>query len=133
MDERRKAERYQVAYPIEPEETLGDNHVSLQDVSRGGAAFTANEGVHEDAVFDLKLFLKRRMFKLRAMVVWQKQVKKSLFRIGVKFTDPPEEFASLLQKEIEEIIEYHRESNLYKHENLSFSKASREYLEGFDN
>ena len=131
MDERREAERYPIVYPVEVVETPGDNHINLQDVSKSGGAFTSHEQVSQQDPIDLQLFLKKKMFKIKAMIVWQKQLKKNLYKIGVKFSSPPEEFQQLLEREVEDIIEYHRESNLYRHENLSFSKASQEYLGGF--
>ena len=76
----------------------------------------------------VRIFLKNRMFNLKALVVHAKKLKESLYKIGAKFLNIPEEFHKTLEKEIEEITQFRRECNLYNHKDLSFEKASKEYL-----
>lgn len=77
----------------------------------------------------VKLFLKSRMFPLKATVVHSRQINNDLYKIGVSFIDPPGEFQPVFSKEIDEIVQHHRERRLYQHEDISFTHASREYLD----
>ncbi len=69
------------------------------------------------------------MFSLAAMIVHAKKLRDDLYSAGAQFLETPEEFHDLFEKEIEEITQHHRESNLYRRRNLTFQKASKEYLE----
>ncbi len=128
MTERRKWKRYPIAYPIECGRGCKDPSITLRDISKGGVAFTSGEGVREDDKLDLRIFLKNRMFILKAIVVYTKKIKEKIYNTGVKFCNAPKEFLAMLEKEIGEITEIHRESNLYEHKDISFKKASDEYL-----
>lgn len=128
MVERRKWKRYPIAYPIEAREVDDAGELTLKDVSIGGAALTVIGEIERDRKIDLNLFLKRRMFGLKGLIVYTKKLKGGLCHVGVRFMDLPEEFPGVLEREIEEITQFHRESNLYKKQNLSFEKASAKYL-----
>jgi c-di-GMP-binding flagellar brake protein YcgR len=129
LKERRKHRRYTIAYPVESKNgSTRLEMLTLVDVSKGGIAFTSAERPKENERVDLQLFLKNRMFKLKAIVVHVRRLKENIYNVGVKFLHIPEEFHTNLDKEIEEITQFHRECNLYNHKNISFEKASTEYL-----
>jgi hypothetical protein len=128
MVERRKWKRYTVAYPIEGGKLRVNDSLNLVDVSQGGIAFTGAEEVRTSDKINIHLFLKNRMFHLKAVIVYVKQLKKNIYNIGAKFFNVPEDFPPTLDKEIEEITQFRRECNLYNHKSLSFRKASAEYL-----
>jgi len=128
MEERRKCKRYGIPYPIESVEKSAKGSLDLMDVSKGGVAFTSAEEVRKDEKINICVYLKNKMFRLKAGVVHAKAKKDNKYKIGVKFYDPPEDFIRILEKEIDEIIQLHRENNLYKHKSLSFEKVSSEYL-----
>lgn len=125
MVERRKWKRYEIGYPIEGEKEL----FNLNDVSRGGIAFTAGGSIYEGDRVDLRIFLKHKMFKIKALIVYAKETDKDVYSIGAKFLNEQEEFHLMLEKEVEEIKELYRESNLYDKKAISFKQASSQYLE----
>jgi hypothetical protein len=129
MVERRSAKRYSVAYPIETDADGELSGVDMIDVSTNGVAFAARSEIKKDLGFEIKLFLKSRMFKMKAMVVHARQLKEDAYNIGACFIDPPKEFIPLLEKEIQEIIQNQRARRLYEHDDISLIHASREYLE----
>jgi hypothetical protein len=128
MNERREWTRYPVAYPVEWDS--GNERVSLAayDVSRGGIGVTADDEVTMNDKLNIRLFLKNRMFNVKAIVVYVKRMKDGLYQIGAQFLALPEEFAPIFDKEIEEITQFHRECNLYNRKNLTFRRASSAYL-----
>lgn len=128
MKERRKHKRYPVSYPIEQDRQKRECALTLVDVSKGGVAFNSQQELRENEKIDLKIFLKRRMFSVAAMVVHAKKLQDDLYNAGAVFLETPEDFHDILEKEIEEITQHHRESNLYRRRNLTFQKASEEYL-----
>jgi len=128
MKERRKWRRYNIAYPVEGGEGSIKNSISLLDISRGGIAFTTTEEVCENDKVNLRIFLKNKMFDLETIVVYSNKLKNNVYNIGAKFFEPPKDFYPTFEKEIEEIVQFHRECNLYQHKNLSFKKTSKEYL-----
>jgi len=128
MKERRKHKRYSIAYPLEWGKKLLESVLDLKDVSKSGVAFTVEDKVNEQENINLRIFLKNRMFIVEAIVVHVKRLKDNLYKIGVEFVDAPGDFHAMLEKEIEEITQVHRECNLYNRKNLSFKTASVEYL-----
>ena len=118
MNERRKHKRYAILYPIERENGNAVQPLTLRDVSKGGVAFTVKEELRENERIDLQLFLKNRMFQLGAVVVHVEHLENGSYRIGAQFTDPPKEFFNTLEKETEEVTQFHRECNLYNHKSL---------------
>lgn len=129
MEERRKWRRYPIPYPAEKRGEERLTSLTVLNVSKGGVCFTTSENLHKDDTLSVNLFLKNKMFNMKADVVYIAPVAKDTVEVGAKFTDVPEGFVPVLEKEIEEITSLHRESNLYKHKNLSFEKASLEYLQ----
>ena len=129
MQERRKHKRYTVAYPIEFDRLKVSSGLMLVDVSNGGVAFNATEELKPDDMVSVKLFMKNRMFTLPAVVVRINKQRQDLYNVGARFIETPREFVELLEKEIKEITQHHRESNLYQRRDLTFEKASKEYLE----
>lgn len=129
MKERRKHRRYTIAYPVEGRNVNTRlEMLTLVDVSKGGVAFTSPERPEQNERVNLQLFLKNRMFNLKAVVVHVSRLKDNIYNVGVKFLHIPEDFQDSLDKEIEEITQFHRECNLYNHKSISFEKASAEYL-----
>ena len=128
MNERRKHKRYPVAYPIEHDRQIRECILTLVDVSKGGVAFNSQQEFRENEKIDLKIFLKRRMFNVAAIIVRAEKIHDGLYSAGAVFLDTPEDFHDTLEKEIAEITQHHRESNLYRRRNLTFQKASEEYL-----
>ena len=128
MTERRKTKRYQVSYPIECKNGPAHHTITLIDVSKGGVAFTVPDEVQENQKIDIKIFLKNRMFNVKAVVVHVKHLGEGLYNIGARFFNIPEKFHQTLTTEIDEIAQYRRECNLYHHKSLTFEKASTEYL-----
>lgn len=129
MDEKRKNKRYPVAYPLECDKDGGDLTLTLVDVSRGGVSFNSSGEIAAKEKVNVRLFLKARMFTLSVEIVHAQKVKEDVYSAGARFLDVPDEFHEHLEKEIHEIVQHHRESNLYKRKNVSFQKASQEYLE----
>jgi hypothetical protein len=129
MTERRRWKRYPIAYPIERAEEDANHKLTVRDVSKGGVAFTSTGKMDENDKFNVRIFLKNRMFKLKAIVVHAKELKENLYNVGAKFVNAPQEFHALLEREIEEIKQFHRECNLYNRKNFSLEEASIEYLE----
>ena|GEM_PF-1817126 len=128
MRERRKWKRYTAAYPVEKGEKHVNNPIDMLDVSKGGIAFTAMGEVCENDKINIHLFLKNKMFYLKAVIVYVRRLKEDIYNIGAKFFNVPEDFHQTFEKEIEEITQFRRECNLYNHKSLSFRKASTEYL-----
>jgi len=128
MRERRKHKRYEVRYPLEASGTAKRGVIAMLDISKGGVAFVAGREIREDEELDLQVFLKRRMFRLKATVVHVTHHDENRYDVGVRFIEPPAEFRSVLEKEIRDITQVYRDANLYKRRGLSFSHASREYL-----
>ncbi|MEA3489273.1 MAG: PilZ domain-containing protein [Candidatus Omnitrophota bacterium] len=129
MSERRKWKRYMIAYPIENVEGYTEQSLTLCDVSKGGVAFFTEKKMFKNDKIDLQLFLKSKMFSIKGAVVHVKTVKRGEYVIGVKFIETPENFIKILEKEIEEVMQFFREGNLYDRKGLTFRKASTEYLE----
>lgn len=126
MDERRSFTRYNAAYWVETQEKKRRKVICLEDISKGGAAFRAEEGLKKDQGINLRVFLRNRMFDIRAVVVYVKALEENSFSIGTRFIEPPLEFGDLLDKEIEEIIE----SQQARRHDISpdrFRKASIKY------
>lgn len=128
MEERRKHQRYNATYPIEFEKNRLSSDIALVDVSSGGVSFSTPCEVSLNETMSIKMFLKNKMFTVSAVAVHVKKVREGLFSIGAMFMNTPEEFDELLDKELSEITQHHRESNLYKRRNITFEKASKEYL-----
>lgn len=128
MEERRKHQRYNATYPIEFDKGGASSDIALVDVSRGGVSFCTPHEPALNQTMSIKMFLKNRMFTVTAVVVRVKKVREGLFSIGAMFLNQPEEFDELLDKELKEMTQHHRESNLYKRRNITFEKASKEYL-----
>ena len=128
MEERRKHQRYNATYPLEDERNSSSSDIALVDVSRGGVSFSMPREVALNETMSIKMFLKNKMFTVAAVVVRVKKVREGLFSIGAMFMNTSEEFDELLEKELREITQHHRESNLYKRRDITFEKASKEYL-----
>lgn len=133
MSERRKHKRYEVQYPLEECNVAENETITMLDVSKGGVSFSADRETQESEEINLQVFLKSRMFRLKAMVVHVKRHDENRYDIGARFIEPPEEFESVLEKEIRDITQVYRDANLYKRRGLSFSHASREYLKRDNN
>ncbi len=130
MTERRKHKRYQISYPVECKNGAGYHTLTLMDVSNGGIALTGPGKMRENQRVNLRIFLKNRMYSVRAVVVHVRHMGENLYNIGAKFFKVPEGFHKTFEKEIEEITQFHRECNLYRHKDLTFKSASKEYLKG---
>ena len=129
MAERRRWKRYPITYPIEIDEGAHANRTFIaRDVSGGGAAFAAPEKIKVHDRVNLRIFLKKKMFILKAIIVHVRQLQDDLYNIGVKFQNIPEDFRQALEKEAEDITQAHRQHNLYDRKNVSFTKAAEEYL-----
>ena len=128
MEEKRASKRYPVAYPIEKSDDHSAYPFSLVDVSKGGVAFTTTEEIKRADVLNFHIFLKRKMFTLSAVVIHISSTGEGLYTVGARFLDASEDFYEVLNKELDEITQFHRECNLYKHKNMSFRTASAEYI-----
>jgi hypothetical protein len=129
MRERRKNTRFPIAYPLECSTGGGKKTLSLTNISESGLAFTSPDSFREKEVMDLYLFLKNRMFNLKAAVVYAKQQGKGRSNsVGVRLLNATEDFCKSLAREAEDIKQFCRESNQYRNKNLSFRQASLEYL-----
>jgi len=117
-----------VAYPVERVKEYATEAVTLRDVSKGGVAVVTSNEVRENEAVDIQIFLKSRMFRLDGVVVHAGRSKDNKYTIGIKFDGPPDDFQAALEKEIEEMTQYHRECNLYEHKGMTFKSASAEYL-----
>lgn len=132
MTERRKSKRYPIAYPVECENGQEKKAFAMVNVSENGLSFTTPEAIHEKDVLDLHIFLKKKMFNVKAVVVYaQQQKRKDMYSIGARFMRTPSDFRVILSQEVEDISQLLRESNLYNNKNISFKKASMKYLENF--
>jgi hypothetical protein len=132
MTERRKFKRYPITYPVECENGQEKKAFAMMDVSENGLSFTTPDAIHERDVLDLHIFLKKKMFNVKAVVVYARRGKrKGMFNIGAKFMRPPDDFRVILSQEVEDISQLLREANLYSNKNISFKKASMKYLENF--
>jgi hypothetical protein len=128
MHERRKWKRYSTAHPIEFHGKYTQGAIALVDVSREGLAFTTPEELKVGDKIELQIFLKKKMFRLEALVLHSKAAKDKRHNIGAKFINTPDDFIKKLEQEIEEIESFHREAILYKDKDLTFKKASLDYL-----
>jgi len=126
MQERRRTTRYDIAYPVE-----GDfvHKESLIDLSRGGAAFLSKDKIEVLEKVRLRVFLKNKMFILSGEVAHTTSSMDAGYKIGVRFIDVPDEFLDIFEKEIDEITQFHRETNLSKRKNATFREASIDFLE----
>ncbi|MGB2599038.1 MAG: PilZ domain-containing protein [Candidatus Omnitrophota bacterium] len=132
MTERRKSKRYPVAYPVEYDHRGGKKTLSLLDVSEQGLAFTSPDEIRENEELDLNVFLKKQMYRLKAFVVYSKgNGKDGFYNVGVQFLRAPEDFQKNLAREVDDIVQFCRESKLYHNKNLSIKQASKKYLENF--
>lgn len=129
MVERRKWKRYEIGYPLEGEGSYEEGTLTLTDVSREGLSFTAGRNLCEGDRIDLRIFLKHRMFKIKALIVHVKDMDEKICSIGAKFLNEQNDFPLTLEKEVEEIKELYRQSNIYSKKTISFKEASSEYLE----
>jgi hypothetical protein len=127
--ERRSAKRYPAVYPLETGTSYMVSRVNMFDISTSGVSFASGKDLGKNTAIQIKLFLKSRMFPLEAIVVRSRKLKEGLYNIGVTFIDPPAEFEPVLSKEIDEIVQHHRERRLYQRDDISFTHASREYLD----
>jgi hypothetical protein len=128
MEERRKYLRYEVQYPLEAARSEEKGPITMLDVSKGGVSFSASRETKETEDLELQVFLKSRMFRLKATVVHVKHHEENRYDIGARFIEPPGEFEDLLEKEIKDITQVYRDANLYKRKGLTFLNASKEYL-----
>jgi len=128
MEERRKTKRYDVAYPVEHKDGPENRVLEVVDLSKGGLAFTDRTELRKDQEIDVHLFLKKKRFDVRGLVVHAQKLKDDLYKFGVKFMEAPDDFITTLEKELEQITHQHRESNLYRHKDLTFRHASEEFL-----
>ncbi len=132
MTERRKCKRFPVAYPMEFSHKGGKKALSLVDVSEKGLAFTSSDDLRENEEVDLHIFLKKRMFALKGIVVYTiPQRTNGHYSVGVKLLSVPEDFRKVLSREVEDIMQFCREANLYHNKSLSIEQASMKYLENF--
>ena len=127
--ERRSAKRYPAVYPLETGTSYTVSRVNMFDISTSGASFASGKDLGKNTAIQIKLFLKNRMFPLKAIVVHSRRLKEDLYSIGVNFIDLPPEFEPALSKEIDEIVQHYRERRLYQHDDISFTHASHEYLD----
>ncbi len=102
--------------------------LDMVNISRGGIAFISERAMREQERLKIRIFLKKKMFKITAEVVYIKNHEENMYCVGAKFFDFPKEFPLMLEKELDEIIQIHREYNFYKRKNLSFKTASLKYL-----
>ena len=128
MDERRKWKRYPVAYPVERVKEYATETLTLRDVSKGGVAVITSDEVRENETVDIQIFLKSRMFRLEGVVVHAGRSKDDKYTLGIRFSEPPDDFQEAFEREIEEMTQFHRECNLYEHKGMTFKSASAEYL-----
>ena len=126
MEERRTSPRYNAAYSAETVETNARELVCLEDISKGGVSFRTEDRVKEDQGVNLRLFLRNRMFELKAVVVYVKRMSENTRSVGARFLAPPQEFTCLLEKEIEEISERQKEQDPAEGSD-TFRRASLEY------
>lgn len=127
MKERRQWKRYEVAYPIERDDE-GDNPLAVQDISRGGISFVSCNDIEDNEKVSLQIFLKKKMFNVRALVVYTERNSEQNIVVGAKFLNPSEEFLELLNKEIEAIVTFRRESSRQTHKTISFNEAADKFL-----
>ena len=78
MEEKRRSKRYTLSYPLEGTMVCDDYENSLLDLSTGGIAFRAKDRLETGEEIELKLFLKKQMFILRAEVIHVAQVSQQL-------------------------------------------------------
>ncbi|MFQ5953136.1 MAG: PilZ domain-containing protein [Candidatus Omnitrophota bacterium] len=132
MTERRKFKRFPIAYPLESEFKGEWKQFALENLSENGLAFASPEEIHENKEISLHIFLKKKMFNMKALVVYTRpKKKKDSYNIGVRFLAIPQDFHDVLTQEVEDIMQFCRESKLYDNKDISFKKASIEYLNNF--
>jgi c-di-GMP-binding flagellar brake protein YcgR len=127
MKEKRAHKRYSAAYCLEAIKENPGELVYLEDISKGGAAFRTKEGFKEEQGLNLRVFLKNKMFELKAVVVYVKAAAEHFYSVGTRFTSVPPGFHGTFQQEIEEIIERQKYSPSEEADNEVFRKASVEY------
>ena len=128
MKERRQWKRYEAAYPVEADNTEDIDIINVIDVSKGGIGYETHSSLGKDEEITLRIFLKKRMFRLKAVVAYSKRLKENDYTVGIQFIDPPEDFLPTLEKELNDITQAYREKKLYKHKDTSFKDSSKEYL-----
>ncbi|MDD4957298.1 MAG: PilZ domain-containing protein [Candidatus Omnitrophica bacterium] len=128
MEERRKWKRHKVTYPVEFDDKSSEQYLEIVDLSAGGMAFTFQENLKERKSLPMRIYLKKKMFCVKATPVYSEEVPEKKFVIGAKFEDPTEDFLNVLDLEIREISDFRKEFNLYNGKNISFEQACMEYL-----
>lgn len=132
MEERRNYKRYTIAYPVEGTPVEHNREESLLDVSKSGIAFLGSKDVLKDDIIDVRLFLKSKMFRLKAVVVYINPLKNGEIVIGARFLEHSKAFKDAFDREIDEIKTLYRDLNLHKKRTASFKNVSREYLEALN-
>ncbi len=130
MSERRRWERYQIAYPLEASGEDSGSSLILQDVSLGGISFNAPESLQNKEKINLKLFLKKKMFLFTAKIVHFSGKENKFIRVGAMFLNAQEEFSGILAEEVEDIRQHIKECNLYHNREINFETAAENYLKG---
>jgi hypothetical protein len=76
-----------------------------------------------------RIFLKKKMFLLRAVVVYTNILQSGEYCVGARFLEIPGEFEKHLEDDIDQIIRLRRHRSLHDREELTLKDASRLYLE----
>jgi len=129
MKERRQHERYHVSYPAESGSGNLNIILELKDVSEGGAAFTAVQQLSKSDMMAVRIFMKHKMFSLKAEVVYSESAGEEAYNTGARFIAAPKEFSQELEKEMEEISQLQKKTRARAHKNISFEEAAAEYLQ----
>ena len=128
MKERRKHKRYHISYPVESGRGNLNIILDMEDVSKGGIAFTSIQKLSKSDRMVIRIFMKHKMFNLKAEIVYAGSVGEDEHKIGARFLEVPKSFSAELDKEVEEITEVQKEKKLYDHKDVSFEEAAGEYL-----
>ena len=116
-----------MAYCLETDDENAKKVVRLEDISDGGMSFESENVFEKGQGLKIRIFLKNRMFELKAVVVYVRSIAGHMRRIGARFLEIPSEFSIILEKEIQETTELSKKLSSENGGKNMFREASSEY------
>jgi hypothetical protein len=77
-------------------------------MSKSGAAFKTEGSLREGQELNLRLFLKKKMVEIKAVVVHVRDIAEERSRVGAKFMSSSDDVTALLENELREIAERYK-------------------------
>ncbi|MFH1846119.1 MAG: PilZ domain-containing protein [Candidatus Omnitrophota bacterium] len=128
MKEERKNPRYKAAYFLEMETGKKNIALELIDLSKCGISFLSPQKLRKGTNLRVRIFFKTKKVSLDAKVITAETSDKNKTLIGAELLSVPEEFKTILDKEIDEIQKLQIKLNVRRQDPVSFKQASAEYL-----